>query len=86
MSLIVPSWFKGRQGTAEPAGEDTYRLRGPNLREAYISIRRGEDGRYTGALRFAPDGPDADVTRPILENPYEAWEAAFELYRTAVVV
>ena len=86
MSLIVPSWFKGRQGTTEPAGEDTYRLSGPNLREGYVSIRRAENGRYVATLRFTPDGPDAEVTRPILDSPYDAWEAAFELYRNRMII
>jgi hypothetical protein len=86
MSVIVPTWFKQRQGKAEPAGENTFRLSGPNLREGYVTIRRAEDGRWSAALRFAADGPDAESTQPVLPNKYEAWEAAFELYRTAVVV
>jgi hypothetical protein len=86
MSLIVPSWFKGRQGKAEPAGENTYRLFGPNLREGYVTVRRGENGQWSAALRFDAGGPDAENTQPVLPNEYEAWEAAFELYRTAVVV
>ena len=85
MAVILPTWFKGRQGKAEPAGEQTYRLTGPNLREGFISIRRAEGGWYAG-LRFAADGPDAEATREPLPTEYEAWEAAFELYRTAVVV
>ena len=86
MSLIVPTWFKQRQGKAEPAGANTYRLSGPNLREGHVTIRRAEDGRWSAALRFAVDGPDAESTQPVLPNEYDAWEAAFELYRTAVVV
>jgi hypothetical protein len=86
MAVIVPSWFKQRQGKAEPAGDNTYRLTGPNLREGFVTVRRGEDGRWSAGLRFTPDGPDGDATQPVLSNEYEAWEAAFELYRLAVVV
>ncbi len=86
MTLILPSWFKQRQARAEPAGTDTYRLSGPNLREGYISIRKGENGLWAAALRFGPDGPDAASTPPILESPQDAWDQAFELYRTEVVV
>jgi hypothetical protein len=86
MPLIVPSWFKGRQGKAEPAGEDVYRLTGPNLRECFIGLHRGENGLWAGFLRFTSEGPDAAVTEPRFDTQYDAWEAAFELYRQQVVV
>jgi hypothetical protein len=86
MSLIVPSWFKGRQGKAEPAGEDLYRLTAPNLRDCFIGLRRGEGGRWAAFLRFAQDGPDAAATEPRFDNVFDAWEAAFELHRQQVVV
>ena len=86
MALIVPSWFKGRQGKAEPAGADVYRLTGPNLRESFIGLRRGENGLWAGFLRFTPEGPDAAATEPRFDTQYDAWEAAFELYRQQVVV
>jgi hypothetical protein len=86
MALITPFWFKQRQGSAEPAGENTYRLTGPNLREAFISIRRADDGRWAAVLRHAADGPDVAATEPVIDTEYEAWEAAFEIYRSHVVV
>jgi len=86
MSLVTPFWFKQRQAKAEPAGENTYRLSGPNLRDAFISIRPGDNGRWSAALRLAADGPDVDVTPAEFEKPAEAWEAAFELYRRTVIV
>jgi hypothetical protein len=85
MPLVTPSWFKGRQGKAEPAGPDTYHLTGPNLREAYLSIRKAENGCWSAALRFTADGPDEVVTEPEFTTEYDAWEAAFELFRTRVV-
>jgi hypothetical protein len=86
MAVILPTWFKQRQGKAEPAGDNTYRLSGPNLREGYITIGRAENGAWQAGLRFQAEGPDADATQPVLPNEYEAWEAAFELFRLAVVV
>ena len=86
MQPVLPSWFKQRQGKAEPAGPDTYRLTAPQLAESYISIRRGGNGLWAAALRLTADGPDVAVSEPAFETPTEAWEAAFELHRTHLVV
>jgi hypothetical protein len=86
MGVVLPSWFKQRQAKAELAGENTYRLFGPNLPECFLSIRRGANGKWYGALRMEADGPDVAVTDAVLERDYEAWEAAFELYREQVIV
>ena len=83
---ILPSWFKGRQCKAEPAGDHTLKLTGPNLGEAWISARPADDGRWQAALRLSADGPDAAVTEPEIEDEQDAWMAAFELYRTHVIV
>jgi hypothetical protein len=84
--LITPFWFKQRQCKAEPVGEGTYRLTGPNLKEAFITIRRDESNRWSAALRFAADGPDVAATPYEFATDYDAWEAAFELYRVHVIV
>ncbi len=86
MEVVLPQWFKQRQGKAEPAGDHTYRLTAPILPEAFISIRPGENGRWAAALRTAADGPDLAVTEPVFETPGDAWAAAFELHRTHLVV
>ncbi len=86
MQLVLPSWFKQRQGKAEPAGENTYRLTAPQQGEAFISIRPGDGGHWSAALRLSADGPDVASTAPEFEMPGNAWEAAFELYRTTVIV
>jgi hypothetical protein len=86
MALVTPTWFQQRQAKAEPAGENTYRLFGPNLPEHFLSIRRGPNGKWLGALRREADGPDVAVTEPEFEHEYEAWEAAFELYRGHVII
>jgi hypothetical protein len=79
-------WFKQRQGRAEPAGTDTYRLTAPNLAEAFIHIRRAENGCWEADLRQTADGPELAATEAVFERPNEAWEAAFELHRTRLVV
>ncbi len=83
---ILPSWFKQRQGKAEPVGADTYRLTAPNLGEAFVSIRPAEDGKWAAVLRRSADGPDLAATPAVIPTALEAWEAAFELYRVNVVV
>ncbi len=84
MSLVTPFWFKQRQAKAEPTGDQEYRLSGPNLQEAYLSVRRA-DGGYVGVLRLTADGPEVAATESC-DNLYDAWEAAFELYRQWFVV
>jgi hypothetical protein len=84
--MAPPFWFKQRQGTAEAAGPDTYRLTAPNLGEAFIGIRAADGGRWRAALRSSADGPDVAVTEVEYGNADDAWGAAFELYRTNVVI
>lgn len=85
MEPILPSWFKQRQGKAEPAGTDTYKLSAPNLTDAFISIRRDEMGRWTAALRSTADGPEIARSQLSFATRNDAWEAAFELYRAHVI-
>jgi hypothetical protein len=87
MQPVAPFWFKQRQCKVEPAGNDnTVRVSGPNLGEAYLSICRDENQLWRAVLRLAVDGPEVSATRPELESPHEAWEAAFELYRSHLIV
>jgi hypothetical protein len=87
MSPIVPFWFKQRQCKAEPAGdENTLKVSGPNLGEAFISIARAENSRWRAFLRPGADAPETAGTEPEFDNPSDAWEAAFELFRTGVIV
>jgi hypothetical protein len=79
-SLVTPFWFKQRQGKAEPAGSDTYRVSGPNMQEAYLSVRPQEGGGWEASVRLLADGPVAARADGIA-TAYEAWEAAFELFR-----
>jgi hypothetical protein len=87
MPPIFPFWFKQRQCKAEPAGdENTLKVSGPNLGEAFIGISRGENMRWRALLRMSADGPEMAATEPEFDNPIDAWEAAFELFRTSVIV
>jgi hypothetical protein len=87
MAVTVPSWFKGRQGKAEEAGPHVLRLTGPNLNEWHVGIRRAENGRWLGFVRKSPDGPDTSALElGERATEYEAWEAAFELYRNQVII
>ena len=85
MVLVTPMWFKQRQGNAEEAGQNTYRLTGPNLRDAFISIRQADNGLWAASLRYTADGPEVAATKPEIATAYEAWEAAFEIYRNHVI-
>ena len=86
METILPTWFKYRQGKAEPAGQDVLKLTAPNLPEAFVAIRDAEKGKYQGVLRIAADGPEIAVTQPVFATRGDAWGAAFELYRDQIVV
>jgi hypothetical protein len=85
MQPVLPAWFKQRQGKAEPAGENTFRLTAPNMGEAFIHIQRGDNGQWSAHLRATADGPDMAASAADLPSPVEAWEAAFEFYRVALV-
>jgi hypothetical protein len=86
MQPVPPSWFKQRQAKTEPAGDNILRLTGPNLGEAFICIRQGENNRWSAGLRLTADGSDVAATGPDFTKPSDAWDAAFELYRLHVVV
>ena len=85
MQLTLPYWFKMRQGKAEAAGESVYRLTAPNLPEMFISVRKEGDG-WKPVVRSAADGPDTVADEVTYRNVADAWNAAFERYRYAVVV
>ena len=81
-----PFWFHQRQGQLEAAGPELFRVTAPNLGEAFIGIRKIDEGRWRPIFRLQSDGADVDVPDVDLESAPEAWEAAFELYRRRMVV
>ena len=86
MAPITPFWFKQRQANAEEAAPNIVRVSGPNLKEAFVGIRATEDGRWAAFVRTQLDGPDLSATPSTLDTAYAAWEAAFEIYRTQMIV
>lgn len=80
-----PFWFKQRQCKAEPAGDDALKVSGPNLGEAFLRVARADGGRYLAALRLTADGQDVAATPAEFDDPRDAWDVAFELYRTHVI-
>ena len=86
MEPTLPFWFKQRQCQVSPVGENTLKVTGPNLAEAYLSVRRSEGGRWLASLRPTPDGAETGITPPELETEASAWDAAFELYRLQFIV
>lgn len=86
MQPTPPFWFLQRQGKLEAAGENVYRATAPNLGEAYLGIRRSENGRWSAFLRATADGNDLASTAAEFDAPQYAWDAAFELHRNTLVV
>jgi hypothetical protein len=86
MMPLLPFWFKQRQCKAEPQGDNMLKVTGPNLAEHYLYISPADNGRWRAGLRSRPDGPDLAATEPEIPSAEDAWEAAFELFRTQVIV
>lgn len=82
---ILPFWFKQRQCKTEPAGDGTLKVSGPNLPDAYLSVRSG-GGRWLGAFRTQPEGPELATAEAQEPTEQAAWNAALELYRQHVIV
>lgn len=84
MKLDPPFWFRQRQAKAEAVTQGSYKLTGPNLPEAIVGVRVGDDLRWRGILKSRSDGPDLAET-PGFRTATEAMSAAFDLYREYVV-
>jgi hypothetical protein len=85
-SPYLPFWFRMRQGKAEPAGRERYRLSAPNLNDAFIGIQQLQDARWVPTLQLSEDGPNEAGMSDEFDDPQDAWEAAFESYRQRLVV
>lgn len=86
MALVTPFWFKQRQGKAEEAGPSLYKISGPNMKEAFLGIRAGSNGRWHAFVRRLADGPELASAANGSETLYEAWDVAFEIYRNLDVI
>lgn len=86
MQPVTPFWFNMRQGKASAVNESTLALTAPNLPESFVGVRKGENGRWSAILKKSADGPEVAASSPIYDRESEAWNAAFELFRTHLVV
>jgi hypothetical protein len=83
---ITPFWFKQRQCKAEPVeGRQMLKVSGPNLAEAFIHVYQ-DNGRWRAGLRRSADGADLAAAESDKPGEFAAWDTAFELYRTHVIV
>ena len=85
MEPVLPPWFKQRQGKAEAAGDNLLRLTAPNMGEAFIGIQANGDGAWSAFLREWADREPVAQDGPFV-SAVDAWSAAFELYRSVLVV
>jgi hypothetical protein len=83
--LDLPFWFKQRQAKADEIAPGTYKLSGPNLPEAVISVGMTDDLTWQAVLREKADGPEIAVSLPNIPTAREAVQVAFELYRVRYV-
>ena len=83
--LDLPFWFKQRQAKADEVAPGTWKLTGPNLPEAAISVRMTDDLTWQAVLRDKVDGPEIAVSLPNIATARDAAQVAFELYRQRYV-
>jgi hypothetical protein len=62
------------------------KVTGPNLGDFYLRIQQEPNGRWRAALRSTPDGEDLARSDGECADAKAAWQAAFELYRTHLLV
>lgn len=86
MEPTTPFWFKQRQCKLETAGDQTLKVSGPNLGEAYLLVTPGDNNSWKASLRLSPDGPDVATGQSEYPNVNAAWVVAFELYRIHLIV
>ena len=84
MTPHPPLWFKQRQCKAEPA-DGLLKVTGPNLGEAFLHVAQDAGQGWKAGLRLQAAGPDVAATEPEMDSQADAWDAAFELYRTHVI-
>lgn len=86
MTIDLPFWVRQRQAKLEELAIGTYRLSGPNLPEAVVSVQIEDSLRWRSRLQGKVDGPIIATTPAEFENPRDALAAGFELYRNHCVV
>ncbi|MGF1581777.1 MAG: hypothetical protein ACFCD0_20800 [Gemmataceae bacterium] len=81
-----PFWVKQRQLKLESVGTNYYKVFGPNTEDAFVGLRKAENGKYLAYVRKEQEDKDTAATEPEFDYPVDAWHAAFELYRVVKVL
>lgn len=84
MTLDTPFWVKQRQVRIEESGQGTWKVGGPNLPDAVLSVRIGPNLRWQAALQDK-SGAEQAFTVHEFATIKEAVSAAFELYRNHII-
>ncbi len=88
MLPTVPFWVLQRQVKVEEAGPETLRLTAPNLPPYELVLRPIESSPNLSAALYRINGDKLLITQreTDYDNPNQAWNVAFELYRQYVIV
>ena len=86
MTLDLPFWIKQRQAKVEELATGSYKITGPNLPEAVVSVRMDDNLKWRAILSPKQDSPILAETAAEFPTPKEALAAAFEMYRIHFVV
>jgi hypothetical protein len=86
MDLDLPFWIKQRQAKVEEINPGTYQVTGPNLNPGVVIVRKDENLQWQAAVKADINGPDVATTDAVFPNSREAVAAAFELYRTEMII
>lgn len=86
MNLDLPFWCRQRQAKVESISTGRYKVTGPNLPEAVVSIRIGDGLNWQALVQNKADGPEVDSTGYEFSTARDALAAAFELYRRNMIV
>jgi hypothetical protein len=85
MTLDPPFWVPQRQIKVEEVGRGQWKLSGPNLPDGVLSVRIGANLRWQAVLHDH-SGAERGATACEFATPADASDAAFELYRTHMIV
>jgi hypothetical protein len=91
MIPTVPFWLRQRQVKVEPVNETALKLAAPQLPVYEAAVQPAEGSAGWVATLYGP--PEASGAKPQIAqhvvgdvDEAEAWDVAFELYRTHVIV
>lgn len=89
LTAAVPFWMKQRQVKVEPISDTALKLVAPQLPNYEIEIRQEAGAWHATLFQSATEGGERKLvseTTYAEPTPWHAWQAAFELYRQAVII